>query len=98
MNFKIKTETLIEYINLVAKALPNKSPRPLSESIKFSVKKDSIKIFANHKNLEIMAIVDTDIEVLTEGNAILDGKTILNIIKSPGIALHEEVQFIQISE
>ncbi len=98
MNFKIKTETLIEYINLVARALPNKSPRPLSESIKFSVKKDSIKIFANHKNLEIMAIVDTNIEVLTEGNAILDGKTILNIIKSPGIALHEEVQFIQISE
>ena len=95
MHFTIKKETLLININNVSKALSSKVQMPGLTGILFSVTKDCIKLTTSNNDISIQVNINKDYEVYEEGDFIVQGKYLLEIVKKLN---SNEVEFSSFEE
>ena len=81
MNFTIKRETLFQNLNFVGKALSNKIQMPGLTGILFQIKKDEIILTASNNEISIQASIKEKFTVIEEGEFLIQGKYLIEIIK-----------------
>lgn len=81
MNFTINRECLLNNLNNVSKALSNKIQMPGLTGILFNVQKDSIIMTTSNNEISIQVTIKDNFNVIEEGDALISGKLLLEIIK-----------------
>ena len=81
MNFTIDRENLLFNLNNVSKALSNKIQMPGLTGILFNVRKDAIILTASNNEISIQVTIKDKFTVIEEGNSLISGKILLEIIK-----------------
>lgn len=95
MNFTIEKDTLLNNINNVSKALSNKIQMPGLTGILFNVNKDKIVLTASNNEISIQVNITDNFKVIEEGNFLLQGKYLIEIIKKINA---NEIDFISFEE
>lgn len=95
MNFQIRKETLLYNLNNVSKALSTKVQMPGLTGILFSVKKDMIKLTASNNDISIQTIIDKDFTASEEGDFIVQGKYLIEVVKR---ITASEIEFVSFEE
>ncbi len=85
MKLRIKKEILQEAINKVSKAISTKNLIPVLAGIKFELKKNKLTLTASDNDITIQTTIEgydnEDFQVEDEGNIIVQGKYILDIVR-----------------
>lgn len=85
MKFTIKKDLLLEALNKVSKAISTKNLIPVLAGIKFELKKKKLILTASDNDITIQTTIecnnDEDFSVESEGNIIIQGKYILDIVR-----------------
>jgi len=85
MKLTIKKEILQEAINKVSKAISTKNLIPVLAGIKFELKKNKLTLTASDNDITIQTTIEgcdeEDFKVEEEGNIIVQGKYILDIVR-----------------
>lgn len=85
MRFTIKRELLLEGLNKVSKAISTKNLIPVLAGIKFELRRNKLTLTASDNDITIQVVVSSDKEedfkVYEEGNIIIQGKYILDIVR-----------------
>lgn len=96
MKLTIKKEILLEALNKVSKAISTKNLIPVLAGIKFELRKNKLTLTASDNDITIQTTIEgckeEDFKVEKEGNIIIQGKYILDIVrKLPASYIHIEV-------
>lgn len=93
MNFTINRELLLQNLNNVSKAISAKIQMPGLAGIKFNIYTDFILLTASNNEISIQTKINTgnDLKVIEEGEFIVQGKYLLEIIRKTNA---EDVDFI----
>lgn len=85
MKFTIKKDLLLEALNKVSKAISTKNLIPVLAGIKFELKKKSLVLTASDNDITIQTVInslsDDDFKIEKEGNIIIQGKYVLDIVR-----------------
>lgn len=85
MKLRIKKDILQDAINKVAKAISTKNLIPVLAGIKFELKKNKLTLTASDNDITIQTTIegydDEDFKVEDEGNIIVQGKYMLDIVR-----------------
>ena len=85
MKLTIKKEILLDALNKVSKAISTKNLIPVLAGIKFELKKNKLTLTASDNDITIQTTIesdnDEDFKVEDEGNIIVQGKYILDIVR-----------------
>ncbi len=85
MKLTIKKDVLLEGLNKVSKAISTKNLIPVLAGVKFELKKNKLTLTASDNDITIQTIITSDNEedfkVEEEGNIIIQGKYILDIVR-----------------
>lgn len=84
MKLKIKKNVLMENLNKVSKAISTKNLIPTLAGIKFDLTKKGLLLTASNNDITIQKFIKVEkknMEIDTEGVAILQGKDILDIVR-----------------
>ena len=84
MKLTIKKELLLNALNKVSKAISTKNLIPVLAGIKFEVKKKRLILTASDNDITIQTMIeanDDDFKIESEGNIIIQGKYILDIVR-----------------
>lgn len=81
MNFTIERDVLSQNLNFVGKALSNKIQMPGLTGILFQIKKDQIILTASNNEISIQATIKDKFTVIEEGEFLIQGKYLIEIIK-----------------
>ena len=85
MKLTIKKDLLLEGLNKVSKAISTKNLIPVLAGVKFELKKNKLTLTASDNDITIQTIITSDNEedfkVEEEGNIIIQGKYILDIVR-----------------
>lgn len=81
MNFTINREVLIQNLSDVSRALSNKVQMPGLTGIKFSVNKNCIVLTTSNNEISIQSTITKDFIVLEEGDFIVQGRLLVEIVK-----------------
>lgn len=85
MKLTIKKEILLEALNKVSKAISTKNLIPVLAGIKFELKKNKLTLTASDNDITIQTTIEgckeEDFKVEDEGNIIVQGKYILDIVR-----------------
>lgn len=84
MKLKIKKNVLMENLNKVSKAISTKNLIPTLAGIKFDLTKEGLLLTASNNDITIQKFIKVEkknMEIDTEGVAILQGKDILDIVR-----------------
>ena len=81
MNFTIDRECLLFNLNNVSKALSNKIQMPGLTGILFNVTKKAIILTALNNEIAIQVTINDKFNVIEEGDSLISGKLLLEIIK-----------------
>lgn len=90
MNFIIRKETLLYNLNNVSKALSNKVQMPGLTGILFNVRKNAIILTTSNNDISIRCFINKDFEVQEEGDFVLQGKFLIEIVRKIS---SEEIEF-----
>ena len=84
MKLTIKKDILLEALNKVSKAISTKNLIPVLAGIKFELKKKKLTLTASDNDITIQTFINCnneDVKVEEEGNIIIQGKYILDIVR-----------------
>ena len=85
MKLTIKKELLLDALNKVSKAISTKNLIPVLAGIKFELKKNKLTLTASDNDITIQTVItankEEDFKVEKEGNIIVQGKYILDIVR-----------------
>jgi len=85
MKFTIKKELLLEALSKVSKAISTKNLIPVLAGIKFELKKKKLTLTASDNDITIQTSIESnneeDFKIENEGNIIIQGKYILDIVR-----------------
>lgn len=85
MKFTIKKDLLLDALNKVSKAISTKNLIPALAGIKFELKKKKLTLTASDNDITIQTSIECnnedDFTVVSEGNIIIQGKYILDIVR-----------------
>src|SRR5690554_1654171 len=87
MKFKISTETFVEAINNVNRALSNKTPMPILKSIKIDLSNKGMFLIASDSNITIkqfIPLIVNNKQVIyfeEEGSAAIPGRLLLEVLR-----------------
>lgn len=81
MNFTINREVLSQNLLQVSRALSNKIQMPGLTGILFNVTKKKIVLTASNNEISIQAIINDKFNVIEEGDFLLQGKYLIEIVK-----------------
>lgn len=85
MKLTIKKEILLDALNKVSKAISTKNLIPVLAGIKFELKKNKLTLTASDNDITIQTTIEDcdleDFKVEKEGNIIVQGKYILDIVR-----------------
>lgn len=85
MKLTIKKDLLLDSLNKVSKAISTKNLIPVLAGIKFELKKKKLTLTASDNDITIQTSIDADSDedfvVEREGNIIIQGKYILDIVR-----------------
>lgn len=90
MNFIIRRETLLYNLNNASKALSNKVQMPGLTGILFNVKQNEIILTTSNNDISIRCTIDKDFTVQEEGDFVLQGKYLIEIVKK---ITSDEIEF-----
>lgn len=95
MNFTIRKATLLYNLTNVCKALSTKVQMPGLTGILFVVNKNSIELTTSNNDISIKVNISQDLEVMEEGRFVIQGKSLIEIIKKIN---SDEVEFLSYEE
>jgi len=82
MKFSIDREILLNHLNHIQKGLPNKTPLPILNAIKFEVFHDYIRLTANNSDIAVQCIIeDSSLKINQTGRVAINGKLFIEIIR-----------------
>ncbi|MGI3136050.1 MAG: DNA polymerase III subunit beta [Candidatus Phytoplasma vitis] len=82
MNFEIKKEVFLHYLNQIQKILPQKTFFPIYYYIKIDIKKDVLFLEVNNSHIVVkIKVEDESLKVYEEGIFIVLGRNFIDIIK-----------------
>ena len=85
MKLTIKKDLLLDGLNKVSKAISTKNLIPVLAGIKFELKKNKLTLTASDNDITIQTVItankEEDFKVEKEGNIIVQGKYILDIVR-----------------
>lgn len=83
MKLIIKKELLLEHLNKVSKALSTKNLVPALAGIKFELNTEGLTLTASDNDITIQSYIkkNEDMQINEEGNIIIQGKYILDIVR-----------------
>lgn len=83
MNFLIKQNILMEYLNYVIKGVSNKNLIPILNCIKFELSNDGLYLYSTDSEISIKTFISNNLikEIDTIGEFVVSGKYIYDIIK-----------------
>lgn len=85
MFFKINKKEFLDNINIVSRAVSINSPLPVLHNIKLTVKKDYVQLTASDSDISIQTSIyannNSSLEIKDEGNILLDGKYLSDVIR-----------------
>lgn len=91
MNFIIRRETLLYNLNNVSKALSSKVQMPGLTGILFNVRQSQITMTTSNNDISIKCVIDKDYKVQEEGDFVLQGKYLIDIVRK---MTSEEIEFM----
>lgn len=95
MKFTIRKDTLLSNLNNVSKALSSKIQMPGLTGILFSVKDEAIKLTTSNNDISIQVEIKKDYNVFEEGDFIVQGKYLIEIVKKLNTS---EIEFASFEE
>ena len=82
MIFSINRNVLLDNLNVIQRGLPNKTPLPILNAIKFEVNEDHLILTASNSDLAIqVTIEDKSLKVKQTGKAAIPGRFLIEIIR-----------------
>lgn len=81
MNFVCSKEKLLESLNIVSKAVPNRTTKPILECILITVTDKGFKLLANDMEMAIESLL-VECEVMETGTICIEAKILTDIIRS----------------
>ena len=85
MNFKINKKELLDALNISSRAISSTTPLPSLTGIKFVVEKETLTLISSDSNISIKIELNNSkekiLEVIEEGEIVIDAKYILEIIR-----------------
>ena len=83
MNFYIKQNILLEYLNYVIKGVSNKNLIPILNCIKFELNEDGLYLYSTDSEISIKTFIDKSKinNIDSVGSIVVSGKYIYDIIK-----------------
>lgn len=95
MHFTIRKDLLLNNLNNVSKALSSKVQMPGLTGVYFSVKNEYITLTTSNNDISIKVVIDKDFNVFEEGDFIVQGKYLIEIVKKLN---YNEVEFKSFEE
>lgn len=95
MHFTIQKDLLLNNLNNVSKALSNKVQMPGLTGILFSIKQEYITLTTSNNDISIQVVINKDFNVFEEGDFIVQGKYLIEIVKKLN---YNEVEFKSFEE
>lgn len=95
MNFTIDRLVLLENLTNVSHAISNKVQMPGLTGVKFEVRKEHLTLITNNNEISIKAVINDKYNCISEGDFILSGKIIFEIVKK---LVHKDVNFMSFDD
>ncbi len=82
MIFSINRDVLLNNLTIIQRGLPNKTPLPILNAIKFEVNEDHILLTTSNSDLAIQVLIeDKSLKVKQTGKAAIPGRYLIEIIR-----------------